>query len=59
MAAHNMIDWVPCHANQRMLTDTLRHRFGLGDLGYIGSDNTNVCEFPAPMCMFWASRVGT
>jgi len=41
MAAHNMIDWVPCHANKRMLTDTLRNRFGFRN-GYIGSDNTNV-----------------
>lgn len=41
MAAHNMIDWVPCHANRKMLTDTLRNRFGLRN-GYIGSDNTNV-----------------
>lgn len=41
MAAHNMIDWLPCHANKRMLTDTLRNRFGLGD-GYIGSDCGNV-----------------
>lgn len=41
MAAHNMINWVPCHGNKRMLTDTLRNRFGLRD-GYIGSDNTNV-----------------
>ena len=41
MAAHNMIDWLPCHANKRMLTETLRNRFGLGD-GYIGSDCGNV-----------------
>jgi beta-glucosidase len=41
MAAHNMIDWLPCHANRRMLTDTLRNRFGLRD-GYIGSDCGNV-----------------
>ncbi len=41
MAAHNMIDWLPCHANRRMLTETLRNRFGLGD-GYIGSDCGNV-----------------
>ena len=40
-----MIDWVPCHANKKMLTDTLRDRFGL-DGGYIGSDNENV-EFLA------------
>ena len=41
MASHNMINWVPCHANKKMLTDTLRDRFGL-DNGYIGSDNENV-----------------
>ena len=41
MAAHNMIDWVPCHANKKMLTDTMRNRFGFRN-GYIGSDNTNV-----------------
>jgi beta-glucosidase-like glycosyl hydrolase len=41
MASHNMIDWIPCHANKKMLTDTLRDRFGLDD-GYIGSDNANV-----------------
>ena len=41
MAAHQMIDWVPCHANKLMLTDTLRNRFGLRD-GFIGSDDTNV-----------------
>ena len=41
MASHNMIDWVPAHANRRMLTDTLRNRFGLRG-GFIGSDNTNV-----------------
>ena len=29
MAAHNLIDWVPCHANKKMLTDTLRNRFVL------------------------------
>ena len=40
-----MINWVPCHANKKMLTDTLRDRFGL-DGGYIGSDNENV-EFLA------------
>jgi len=41
MAAHNMIDWLPCHANKRMLTDVLRNRFGMRD-GYIGSDCGNV-----------------
>lgn len=41
MASHNMIDWIPCHANRKMLTDTLRNRFGLLN-GYIGSDNTNI-----------------
>eukprot|EP01060_Flectonema_neradi_P000152 TRINITY_DN1010_c0_g1_i1.p1 TRINITY_DN1010_c0_g1~~TRINITY_DN1010_c0_g1_i1.p1 ORF type:complete len:823 (+),score=148.97 TRINITY_DN1010_c0_g1_i1:44-2470(+) len=41
MAAHQMIDWIPCHANKKMLTDTLRNRFGLKG-GYIGSDNTNI-----------------
>jgi beta-glucosidase len=29
MASHNMIDWIPCHANKKMLTDILRDRFGL------------------------------
>lgn len=41
MVAHNMIDWVPCHANKLMLTDVLRRRFGL-DGGYVGSDDGNV-----------------
>ena len=34
MAAHNMVNWVPMHANKPLLTDVLRHRFGLGDDGY-------------------------
>ena len=42
MAAHNMVDWVPMHANRPLLHDALRVRFGLGEGGYIGSDNTNV-----------------
>jgi beta-glucosidase len=29
MASHNMINWIPCHANKQMLTDVLRDRFGL------------------------------
>ena len=40
MASHNMVDWVPMHANGPLLTGVLRERFGLAD-GYIGSDNTN------------------
>lgn len=41
MVSHNMIDWVPAHANHRMVTDTLRNRFGFLN-GYVGSDNSNV-----------------
>jgi beta-glucosidase-like glycosyl hydrolase len=41
MASHNMVDWVPMHANQPLLTGVLRERFGFGN-GYVGSDNTNV-----------------
>ena len=44
MASHNMIDGVPLHGNRKMLTDVLRHRFGLGDGGYIGSDEGNVWQ---------------
>eukprot|EP00966_Prymnesium_polylepis_P220658 5103867-Prymnesium_polylepis.1 len=36
-----MVDWVPMHANQPLLTGVLRERFGFGN-GYVGSDNTNV-----------------
>jgi beta-glucosidase-like glycosyl hydrolase len=40
-ASHNSVDWVPMHANKKLL-DVLRERFGLGHDGYVGSDNTNV-----------------
>ena len=42
MASHNLVDWTPMHANKPLLADALRGRFGLGEGGYIGSDNTNV-----------------
>ena len=34
MASHNMINWIPCHANKKMLTEILRDRFGLEN-GYL------------------------
>jgi beta-glucosidase len=55
MASHNMINYIPCHANKHMLTDVLRDRFGL-DGGYIGSDNENV-EFLANGYQGFASNV--
>lgn len=42
MASHNLVDWVPMHANGPLLNGVLRGRFGLGQSGYVGSDNTNV-----------------
>ena len=42
MASHNLVDWVPMHANGPLLQGVLRGRFGLGEHGFIGSDNTNV-----------------
>lgn len=44
MASHNMIDSVPLHGNKKYLTAVLRHRFGLGEGGYIGSDEGNVIQ---------------
>lgn len=41
-AGHNMIEAMPLHGNKKYLTDVLRHRFGLGEGGYIGSDEGNV-----------------
>ena len=35
MLSHNMALWTPMHANKRLVTDTLRNRFGLLN-GYIG-----------------------
>lgn len=44
MVSHNMLDGVPMHGNHKLLTGVLRHRFGLGDGGYIGSDAGNVFQ---------------
>ena len=43
MLSHNMALWQPMHANKRLVTETLRNRFGLLG-GYTGSDMGNVMQ---------------
>ena len=42
--SHNALGGVPMHGNRKMLTEVLRHRLGLGDTGYVGSDEGNVFQ---------------
>ena len=43
MLSHNMGLWEPMHGSKRLVTDTLRNRFGLLG-GYTGSDMGNVMQ---------------
>jgi beta-glucosidase len=43
MLSHNMGLWEPMHGNKKLVTDTLRNRFGLLG-GYTGSDMGNVMQ---------------
>ena len=43
MLSHNMALWEPMHGSKRLVTDTLRNRFGLLG-GYTGSDMGNVMQ---------------
>ena len=61
--SHNALGGVPMHGNRKMLTEVLRHRLGLGDTGYVGSDEGNVfqlsvgCVCGVCVCQRWCVSV--